>query len=309
LAWGAAVYPAAAATQPGPLASSRLAYVPFLASPFPYSGIVPETGMPFLDAGSFLQRGHTAPRGGGVYWENPTYSDRHSLIYFPKGFDIRKPAVIVIYFHGNEATLSRDVVGRQAVPDQLAESNLNAVLLAPQFAVDALDSSAGNFWTAGGFSRYLDEAAANIASVYGDPATRTTFARLPVIMVAYSGGYDPAAYALKVGGANKRVRGIVLLDAPYDDEQMFADFLAQNVRNAFMFSAYTSSAATNNATLEQLLATRRVPYTTTAPSRLVPGVVSFLATDPALNHDNFVTEAWVSDPLAWVLARISGYPR
>ena len=299
---------AGAAVQPGPLAAGKLAYIPFLASPFPYNGVVPETGKPFLDAGSFFQHGHTAPRGG-VYWENPTYSDRRSLVYFPKGFDLRKPAVIVIYFHGNEATLNRDVVGRQQVPDQLAELNLNAVLLAPQFAVDALDSSAGNFWTAGGFARYLDEASANLASVYGDSSARAAFGRLPVIMVAYSGGYDPAAYALKVGGANRRIKGVVLLDSPFDDEQMFADFLAQNITAAFLFSAYTSAAAMDNATLEQMLAARRVPYTTTLPSRLAPGVVSFVATDPALNHDNFVTDAWVPDPLAWVLARISGYPR
>ena len=54
----------------------------------------------------------------------------------------------------------RDVVGRQAVVDQLEASGLNAVLVAPQFAVDALDSSAGHFWLPGAFAAFMDEAAA-----------------------------------------------------------------------------------------------------------------------------------------------------
>jgi hypothetical protein len=199
-------------------------------------------------------------------------------------------------------------VGRQQVPAQLAASGLNAVLLAPQFAVDALDSSAGTFWTPGVFSRYLDEAAADLASLYGDAATRATFAKMPLVLVAYSGGYDPAAFAVTVGGVAKRVKGVVLLDAPYDYEDKFAAFVAQN-RTAFFFSAYTASAQTNNARLEQLLTARRVPFSIGAPAKLAPGVVVFLPTDPDLEHNNFVTDAWVPDPLAWTLARIPGYAR
>jgi hypothetical protein len=300
----------AAVTKPvGPLSADKIAYVSFNASPFPYRGIIPDKQIPFLDVGTFFQAGHTAPRAGGtVYWENTTYSDRRSLIYFPRGFDLKKPAVIVVFFHGNQTILSRDVVGRQQVPAQLAASGLNAVLLAPQFAVDALDSSAGTFWSSGVFSRYLDEAATDLASVYGDPSARAAFARMPVVFVAYSGGYDPAAYALRVGGVAKRVKGVILLDAPYDDEDKFADFAAQN-RSAFLFSAYTASAGANNTRLQQLLTARRVSFSIGPPSKLGPGVVAFLATDPELQHTNFVTDAWVPDPIAWSLSRIPGYPR
>jgi hypothetical protein len=293
----------------GPLSTDRLSYVPFLASPFPYRGIIPDKGVPFLDKSSFFQSGHTSPRAGVVYPEYPTYSDRRSLIYFPRGFDLKKPAVIVVFFHGNNVTLERDVVARQGVPRQVSASGLNAALLAPQFAVDAADSSAGQFWTAGGFSRYLDEASTNLASVYGDASARATFQRMPVVLVAYSGGYDAAAYAVKVGGANRRIAGIVFLDAPYDFEDWFADFMAQYRSSAFMFSAYAASAANNNALLQKQLAARRVPFTTSAPSRLSAGTVAFVAAEPTLNHDNFVTRAWVDDPLAWVLARIPGYRR
>ena len=43
--------------------------------------------------------------------------------------------MIVVFFHGNGATLERDVRDRQLVPQQISDSGVNAVLLAPQLAV------------------------------------------------------------------------------------------------------------------------------------------------------------------------------
>ena len=64
--------------------------------------------------------------------------------------------MIVVFFHGNGATLTRDVRNRQQVPRQIVESGLNAVLVAPQFAVDAADSSAGRFWEPGVFAQFME---------------------------------------------------------------------------------------------------------------------------------------------------------
>ena len=79
------------------------------------------------------------------------------LVHVPENFDVRRPGVIVVFFHGNGATLERDVRDRQLVPQQISESGVNAVLLAPQLAVDAANSSAGKFWQPGGFKRFIDE--------------------------------------------------------------------------------------------------------------------------------------------------------
>jgi hypothetical protein len=92
--------------------------VRFEHSPFPYRGEVPEKNRPFLDAIEGERRGHVSPRGG-IYWEELTYSDRRSLLHIPKGFDPRRPALIVVFFHGNEAKLVRDVRNRQEVPRQV----------------------------------------------------------------------------------------------------------------------------------------------------------------------------------------------
>src|SRR5262249_10845002 len=89
-----------------PMPSTKIQLVPFDVSPFPYSGPVPDKNVTFLDVVNGERRGHTSGRGG-VYWEDLTYSDRRTLLAMPRGFDIRRPAVIVVYFHGNQATLTR----------------------------------------------------------------------------------------------------------------------------------------------------------------------------------------------------------
>ena len=72
--------------------------------------------------------------------------------------------MIIVFFHGNNATLSRDVIARQQIVRQLADSGLNAVLVAPQLAVDAQDSSAGRFWSAGGFAAFLAKRSRSLAT-------------------------------------------------------------------------------------------------------------------------------------------------
>src|SRR5690606_16157924 len=91
-----------------PLDAANTALVPFATAPFPYDGIVPETGRPFLDIVAGGRRGHASPRGG-LYWEDETYYDNRGLLFIPAGFDPALPAMIIAFFHGNDATLENDV--------------------------------------------------------------------------------------------------------------------------------------------------------------------------------------------------------
>src|SRR5205085_2860177 len=140
----------------------------------------------------------------GVYWEDTTYSDRRVLLHIPRGFNAALPAVMILYLHGNFASLA-DVVHRvQQVPRQVSESGLNAVLVAPQLAVNAADSSAGRFYDAGEFRRFVEEAAVRLARLHGDQRARAAIESLPVVIFAYSGGYAPAAWAPHHGGLGGR---------------------------------------------------------------------------------------------------------
>jgi hypothetical protein len=284
----------------------EVAYVEFKNSAFPYHGDVPASGDggggPFLNVDEDGRLGHKSPRGG-VHWADQTYNDRHVLVAASPDFNPKAPGVIVVYFHGNNATLARDVVGRQQAPRQVVASRLNAVLVAPQMAVDARDSSAGNFWRAGAFAAFLDEAETRIARFYPS-ATHADFARMPVVVVAYSGGYLPAAFSLAYGGARDRIKGVVLLDALYGEPDKFARWIEQERGRAFFVSAYSDSSKSGNAALRARLERDGVPTVSGVPASLTPGVVAFVDAGGA-SHEDFVNFAWTSNPLTDVLARVS----
>jgi hypothetical protein len=295
-------------TGPQPLKEARSQLVAFNASPFPYRGNIPGTNKPFLDAKDGKRRGHTTSKGD-VCWEDTTYSDRRSLLFLPAGYNPQLPSLIVLYLHGQGATLERDVQARQAVPRQISESGQNVALVAPQLAFDAADSSAGNFWKPGHFASYIDEAAERLMRLYGDRRVGPHFNAAPVVIVSYSGGYLSTAYALERGGAAHRIKGVILLDSLYGDEDKFAGWASARRRLAFLLSAYTESTKDENATLQSLLDKRRIPHADGLPKSLAPGTMAFVSCGSWEMHGDFVTRAWTADPLKQALAMIPGYPQ
>jgi hypothetical protein len=274
--------------------------VDFETAPFPYHGSEPN-GQPFLNAGGEGHWGHVNFRGS-VLWESQTFGDDRVLLHIPPSFDPKRPAVMVVFFHGHGANLAQDVRDRQQVPAQITAAGVNAVLVAPQFAVNAADSSAGKFWEPNGFQRFLDEAAVKLARMYGDPRTVFTFATMPIVIVAYSGGFGPTLSVLDRGGIRSRVRGLVLLDALYGGTGKFANWIAEN-RSTFFVSSYTPHTAQRNAYLERLLRNRSVPYSSELRNSHLQGMVTFLPAGD-ISHRNFVTHAWADNPIKDILARM-----
>jgi len=277
--------------------------VAFGSAPFPYDGVVPG-GRAFLDVKDGGQRGHRSYTGK-VLWESETFGDSRVLVHVPESFDPAKPSVMVVFFHGFGATLSRDVLRRQKVPAQVTASGANAVLVAPQFAVDARDGSAGRFWQHGGFSRFLDEAAHHLAVLRGDPESEAVFQKMPIVMVAYSGGFAPAAFCLRDIASTNRVRGVVLLDAAYGELETYALWAAREHKSGgFFVSSYTLSTKGHNNDLKHMLAAKGVPFSNDE-SKVGRGV-TFFDTGADYTHESYVTQAWVEFPIKDVLARIPG---
>jgi hypothetical protein len=287
-----------------PAGDPKTALIDFQTAPFPYDGRMPGSNRPFLDAEEAGHRGHTNFRGR-VLWDRDTFGDPSVLLHIPPGFDANKPSVMIVFFHGHGATLARDVRDRQQVPAQISASGVNAVLVAPQFAVDAADSSPGKFGDPGGFKRFLDEAADQLARLHGDPRTRQTFANMPIVIVAYSGGFGPTLSVLDNGGVKPRIRGIVLLDALYSGINKFANWIAEN-RSGFFVSSYTPHTRGHNADLEQMLRAKSVSYGSELRHDHLAGSVTFLPAG-AISHRDFVTHAWADLPLKDILLRLDEY--
>jgi hypothetical protein len=275
-------------------------------SAFPYYGTNPRSEAPFLNISNGERKGHRS-YGGRVYWQDETYNDSRVLVHVPETFDVRKPGVIVVFFHGNGATLERDVRDRQMVPQQISDSGVNAVLLAPQLAVNAADSSAGKFWQPGGFKRFLDESASQLARLTGDPASAQAFANMPVIIVGYSGGFLPTAWSLEVGGATSRVRGVFLLDAVYGELDKFASWIEKN-RSGFFVSSYTRYTRPRDRELIEMLRGKGITVTENMDGPLRPGSVVFVQTPNGITHRDYVTQAWTEHPLKEVLVKMAASP-
>ena len=284
----------------------QTALIGLKSSAFPYSGNNPRTDAPFLNVSNGNRRGHRG-NSGRVFWQDETFNDNRVLMHVPEHFDANKPGVIVVFFHGNGATLERDVRDRQRVPQQISESGANAVLLAPQLAVDAADSSAGKFWQSGGLKRFIDESADHLAKLHGDPGAAKTFANMPIVIVGYSGGFVPTAYSLDVGGVGNRVRGVVLLDAVYGELDKFASWIANN-RSGFFVSAYTQYTQRHDQELMQMIRDKGVAVSGDMDGPLRPGSVVFVKTPEGVTHRDYVTHAWTDKPVREVLARMSLTP-
>ena len=260
-----------------PIKQAATSLVPFDSAPFPYEGA-----------------------------KKDSYGDSRVLLHIPKGFDVERPSVMVVFFHGHGATLTRDVLARQQVPAQISEAGANAVLVAPQLAYNAADSSPGKLWEPGAFARFVREASDELTRLYGDPRAARTFANMPIVIVAYSGGYLTAASSVSHGGLKNRVRGVVLLDALYGELDKFADFITTN-RSAFFVSAYTHSTQRRNVELENILSERDVTIGSALKPNRLEGSVTFLPAGGDVRHRDFVNHAWADKPIKDLLSRMTEY--
>jgi hypothetical protein len=288
--------------QSQPQAQNKTKLVEFEMSPFPYEGINPATGKPFINVDETGRRGRMNARGH-VYWEDETYSDQRVLLHIPRGFDIRKPGTIIVFFHGHGAAIDRDVRDRQRIAEQISQSGANAVLVAPQMAVKAADSSAGIFWEQGMFAQFLNEASEQLALLHGGLGMTRLFDKMPVMIVAYSGGYLATAWAVYHGGANDRMKGVVLLDALYGEMDKFENFILKN-RKAFFVSAYLGSTRARNLEMQRMLGAQNLGVANELGERIRPGSLVIMPGGPGDNHTDFANRAWGANPVTDILDRI-----
>ena len=162
------------------------------------------------------------------------------------------PSLIVLFLHGQGATLERDVVGApgRAAADRRIGPERRAGGAAARARCRRFERR--QFLEARPFRRlYRRGGRAPDAALRRPPRGRALQRSAPVVIVAYSGGYLSAAYALQRGGADHRIKGVILMDALYGDEDKFAGWAAARRRQAFLLSAYTDSTKDENATLRR----------------------------------------------------------
>ena len=170
-------------------------------------------------------------------------------------------------------------------------------------AVDARDSSAGNFWRPGAFAPSSTRPRpSSPRSIRSARAAHSAACRS--IIVAYSGGYLPAAYSLAYGGARDRVRGVVLFDALYGEPDKFARWIEAGARPRVLRQRLFRLVEGGERGVAGAAGARRRPQRQSGlPDSLRPGVVAFVDAGD-VGHEDFVNYAWTGDPLRDVLSRV-----
>jgi hypothetical protein len=169
---------------------------------------------------------HAPFAGGGAYHDDTV------LVFVPASYRFRpdEGVAALVHFHGHNTTAELAMTAH-ALREQLADSKQNAVLVVPQLAVLAADSSCGKLESPGGLARLLAEALATASRAgrvaLGESAFRED-ARLgtplgTVCLSAHSGGYHAAASCLRSGGVD--VRELYLFDALYAEGETFRDWV------------------------------------------------------------------------------------
>ena len=265
-------------------------------APFPYDGPREDGTGPFFDAVDPVTGGrqHTTD-DGNRYGESAHYASDRVLFHVPPAFDPALPFRLLVYFHGHLSELRRNVVEEMALPRQVTASGANVVLVAPQLAVNAIDSSPGKLLQKDGLARLVDEAADVLTSTLGlvdHGAARGA----PVVLAAFSGGYRAVAYGLERGGLGRRVAGVLLFDAIFDEVDRFARWLQEQWAWGFFVALHSQASGPRTRELIARLAARGIRHRVGYPERIGPGTLNFVDVGTAHN------DVPVAGPPAWPIA-------
>lgn len=285
--------------------SCRLTLIARLPSaPFPYDGVVGESAQPFFDYrdAESGQRFHTTG-DGVVYPEFPHYRDCRVLIHLPPGFDAEKPFDILVFFHGHHTELQRTLVQELALLRQVNASERNLVLVAPQMALDAADSSPGKLYRPQGFANLLGEVSQVLREEEGEELA-DRFDQAPLLLAAYSGGFRAVAHTLErwvEQERNERLRGVILLDALYGELEKFDGWL-RPAGGRFFVNLYGPSSAPLSQELEQKLWVRGQPWSNSVLGGISSEGIYSLAV--GTSHESLFLTGPPRWPLAVILNKI-----
>jgi beta-lactamase class A len=163
----------------------------------------------------------------------PHYADSSIVVFVPEGFEETADGTnLIVHFHGHMND-NLGVLERYLMPQAMISEKINALLVIPQGPYRARDSFGGKMEDPGGFQRLVEDVLATMNKE--KIVTDTRVGR--IIVSAHSGGYRPAAYALKVGGLREHITDVFLFDAFYADQDAFRDWLLGG--SGILRAAYT----------------------------------------------------------------------
>lgn len=221
-------------------------------------GSAPSSAAPAPATASRIVNVSSDPRGVNFTMELPDAPNAAAptvLVFVPRH---HRPATtgnvgFIVHFHGHNTTAERAIAAHQ-LREQLDDSKQNAILVVPQLAVMAPDSSAGRLETPGTFDKMLHAVLAVLDThaarrELGTSATPVNATIGRVVVSAHSGGYHAAATVLRTGGTP--IQEVFLFDALYAETEVFKDWVVKGRGKPMgqrhkLISYFTAGTTENN---------------------------------------------------------------
>jgi hypothetical protein len=237
-----------------------------------------ESHQPYAEYGELLlTRLSSAPfphprRAAGHIYGNENfpadkhYSDSSVAIFIPRGFRQTEAVDLIVHIHGWRNSIDT-VLQRYKFPQQVAESNKNAILVVPEGPYNAPDSFGGKLEDTDGLKRLLEDV---VEFLVRESRIRTRTIGT-VILSGHSGAFHGISFALMRGGMPKEIREVYLFDALYDQTEKYSYWIDHC--NGKLINVYTDSGGTKGETesLMEDLAGWKIPYFATDETALAPG--------------------------------------
>ena len=189
------------------------------------------TSKPSLRSASTDARGTTLVLGlPEAPFAGIRYGDDTVIVFVPRRYryHANEGVPALVHFHGHNSSAER-AIAAHALREQLVDSRQNAVLIVPQLARFAADSSCGRLAQPGGLARMIESALAAAARLGRSALGESRFSARAepgrVCISAHSGGFHAAACSLRAGGVD--VSETYLFDALYAEREVFRDWVLE----------------------------------------------------------------------------------
>ncbi|MFN2448778.1 MAG: hypothetical protein ABR508_03155 [Candidatus Baltobacteraceae bacterium] len=219
----------------------------------PTAPAAPAPGLMFVEHLTSAPFPHASRAAGHTYQNTfydaaAHYSDSSVGVFVPNGYVPRDDVDLIVHFHGWNNSVA-GVFQRYKIAEQLAATNVNAILVVPQGPLNAPDSGDGKLeLDENGFARFVADV---IASLRARGAIHTSRPGR-IALTAHSGGYGGLGGVLTRGGMNGRISDVILFDAAYGYFDAVANW-AKSAPHHRLLSLFTDDTSTGNAALMAML--------------------------------------------------------
>jgi hypothetical protein len=191
---------------------------------------------------------------GKTFTAQEHYSDSSVFIFIPNSFDKNRAYELVLWFHGWNNNIDSALKTFHLV-EQFAASNRNAIFVFPEGPKNSPDSYGGKFEQPNNFDLFIKDIQQKLVSKNSIEANTQP----SLILAGHSGAYNVISHILQ--HASITTKGILLFDALYGQQKVFADYVEQHKTCTFIH-VYTDSGGTYNNSLNFLkdITTRKLLY-------------------------------------------------